>query len=125
MRHEMEREDSFLGDASEGLFGRSVGAARELARESALLAEGEFVYFGALLVLRALILVARPHNGQIWARSLFYLVPPFVRIPHIMTPLASSHARTKSAPAQNNACVPANFLISVDSDRSRLALPAS
>ena len=41
----------------------------------------------------------------------FYRVPPFVCIPHSMTPLASSHARTKSARPPNKRVCARDFLI--------------
>ena len=88
---EMEREGTFLGEASEAIFGRCMGAARDGARRC-FLWRSQFFYFGPFLVFRALLL---------WPYALppivFYRVPPFVCIPHSMTPLASSHARTKCA----------------------------
>ena len=71
---------------------------------------------GPFLVFRALVL---------WPYALppivLYRVPPFVCIPHSMTPLASSHARTKCARPSKQWVWARDVLISVDSDRSRLS----
>ena len=61
---------------------------------------------GPFLVFRALLLWAYAH-----AMRRFYRVPPFVCIPHIMTPLASLHARTKSARPPNKRVCARDFLI--------------